>query len=121
MAIFDLAEHRLSWIERRQAVLAQNVANASTPGYVAKDLQPFDKALAGATSGLSTTQPGHLLGVTSSSQLDRRHHASERAPDGNAVSLDDQLTKIADTDQAQALAINLYHAYLGMFRSAIGR
>jgi flagellar basal-body rod protein FlgB len=31
--LFNLAEQRLAWADRRQAVLAQNVANANTPGY----------------------------------------------------------------------------------------
>ncbi|RYG11762.1 MAG: flagellar biosynthesis protein FlgB, partial [Caulobacteraceae bacterium] len=29
---------RLSWLDERQRVIAQNVANADTPGYVGRDL-----------------------------------------------------------------------------------
>ena len=46
MALFDLAERRLAWIDRRQGLLAQNIANANTPGYMAKDLVPFAQTLA---------------------------------------------------------------------------
>ena len=30
--VFDLAEQRLAWLDQRQRMLAQNVANANTPG-----------------------------------------------------------------------------------------
>ena len=40
IGLFRLAEKRLNWIEQRQQVLAQNIANASTPDYKARDLSP---------------------------------------------------------------------------------
>ena len=121
MGLFDLAERRLGWIDRRQTLLAQNIANANTPGYLAKDLQPFAQSLARALPELAVTNPMHLAGSASGSGAAARARPSERAPDGNAVSMDEQLTKVADTDGAQALVINLYHKYLGLFRITIGK
>ena len=46
LALFRLAEQRLAWLDRRQEVLAQNIANADTPGYAARDLPAFAKVLA---------------------------------------------------------------------------
>ena len=46
--IFSLAERRMVWLDRRQATLAQNVANANTPGFRARDSAPFADALAQA-------------------------------------------------------------------------
>ena len=38
---------RLGWLDARQRVIAENVANADTPGYVGRDLkQPTDFAAA---------------------------------------------------------------------------
>ena len=121
MGLFDLAEQRLAWIDRRQGLLAQNIANANTPGYVAKDLQPFAQTLARALPDLTTTNPMHLTGTSSVGRTDPLLRPRERAPDGNAVSVEDQLTKVADTEGAQALTINLYHTYLGLFRTALGK
>ena len=45
----------------------------------------------------------------------------ESAPDGNAVSLDDQLARLADTETAHDLASDIYKKYLSFFRLAIGR
>lgn len=121
--VFGLAEQRLGWLEKRQELLAQNIANADTPGFQARDLQPFAAALARAgTASPARTQPGHLAG-TSGGALQPASPAKppERAPDGNAVGLDDELMKVADTETAQELVTNLYTKYLGFFRLAFGR
>ena len=44
IALFDLADKRLAWVDHRQEVLAQNIANANTPGWLARDLAPFARA-----------------------------------------------------------------------------
>ena len=62
--LFDLAEQRLAWADQRQAVLAQNVANANTPGYKPHDLRPFADMLAGTRwCDPVRTQPNHLAGT----------------------------------------------------------
>ncbi len=119
--LFDLAERRLSYLDRRQGLLAQNIANANTPGYLAKDLQPFAQTLAQAMPELAVTTPMHLAGTGGAGGAGFRQRPAERAPDGNAVSMEDQLTKVADTDGAQALVTNLYHKYLGFFHTVIGK
>ena len=106
-------------MDRRQAVLAQNIANANTPGYTAKDVASFDQVLARTVPALAETSPLHLAGTTSGFSANVRPH--ERAPDGNAVSVEEQLTKVADTAGVQALTLNLYRKYAGMFRLAIGK
>ena len=45
----------------------------------------------------------------------------ETTPNGNAVSLDREAMKVADTDSAHALAIGLHRRWLGLFRTALGR
>jgi len=117
--LFDLLDRRLHYLNARQGVLSQNVANADTPGYVARDLPSFANLVSGASLAPSTTNPmHHAIGGS-----DGRPKAlsSERAPDGNGVRLDEQLTRIADTDAAHELASTLYHRYLGLFRIAIGK
>jgi flagellar basal-body rod protein FlgB len=117
-----LAEQKLLWLDRRQGVLAQNVANADTPGYQPRDLSPFGAALRRAET-LARTDARHLgtPGSGPDGQAVRDRTATERVPDGNAVSLDQQALKVAETDQAHALAIGLHHRWLAMFRTALGR
>lgn len=115
-----LAERRLAWLESRQRVLAENIANADTPGYRPKDIGSFAQALAN-DAGLVRTAPTHLhgLGTAARPRADRR--TAETAPNGNAVSLDREAIRIAETDTAHALASGLYRHWLGMFRTALGR
>ncbi len=121
MGLFDLAEKRLAWIDRRQGLLAQNIANANTPGYQAKDLSPFAQSLAKVVPELAVTNPMHIAGATSTAATLLQERPNERAPDGNAVSVEDQLTKVADTDGAQALVTNLYKKYMTLFHTVLGK
>ena len=45
----------------------------------------------------------------------------ERSPDGNGVKLDAQLSRVADTETAQATTTNIYSKYLALYRTALGR
>jgi flagellar basal-body rod protein FlgB len=121
--LFGLAERRLAWADRREQVLAQNVANIDTPAWKAKDLTPFATTLSAASAAgtLSRTLPAHL-GGTASGEMDARVVAEGgRQIDGNAVSLDQELMKVADTDTVQQLVTTIYHSYLGLFRTALGQ
>ena len=53
--LLSMLRERMTWLNQRQDLLSQNVANADTPGYVARDLKPldFDKLLNGSQSGTS--------------------------------------------------------------------
>jgi flagellar basal-body rod protein FlgB len=44
-----------------------------------------------------------------------------RALDGNAVALDEQLTKVADTETTQSLVTSIWRKYVGMFNTALGK
>ena len=134
--IFSLAERRMVWLDRRQATLAQNVANANTPGYRARDSAPFAAALdqagvsqAGAPQAgapqvgrLPLLQPsaGHLAGrgaMAGTVVVPGR----ERTATGNTVSLEDELSKVADTASKQDLTASLFRKYNTLFRTALGR
>jgi flagellar basal-body rod protein FlgB len=118
--LFDLVDKRLAWVDQRQSLLAQNIANADTPGWRARDLAPFASALAQASVTPVMTDPKHLPG-TGATTAGVQTEAGERAPDGNGVALDEQLAKVADTDATHELVTDLYAKYLSMFRTALGR
>ncbi len=130
--IFALAERRLAWADQRQTVLAQNIANADTPGWRPRDVAPFANSLEGAAMGLARTDPAHLAGPEfdqadqgaapggSGLSAARTGRPSARQPDGNAVSVDEQLTKVADTETTQTLVTTIYRQYMQMFALALG-
>ena len=115
--ILAMAERRMVWTGQRQDVLAQNIANANTPGYAARDITAFKDVLAIQTR---REAGGFLLASTQSlGSLDRANAA--KSLDGNAVVLDEQLEKVAETDGANQLAMNLYKKYSSMFKTVLGR
>jgi flagellar basal-body rod protein FlgB len=68
--ILSMLRTRLQWSQERQRVLAENVANADTPSYRARDLAPpkFEAPTAVATTPVTTvsltrTANGHIAGI----------------------------------------------------------
>lgn len=118
--LLGLAANRLSWLDDRQRILARNIANADTPGYVPRDEQPFSKSLAEQTAAPAQTNPMHLSGsVSTAATVVERPR--QRSIDGNAVALDEQMTKVADTDTQQRLVTSLYGKYMSMYSTALGK
>ncbi len=122
IGVFDLAQRRLHWTEQRQSVLAKNIANASTPAFEAKDLPSFAKALArNSASEPVRTQPNHIGGIDGGALRPITPRAKARSPDGNTVAMDEELSKVADTETTQALVTTIYKKYMGMFAIALGK
>ncbi len=119
----SLAERRLAWLDTRQRVLSHNVANADTPGFRPSDAVPFQSLLARsrASAAMVTTDARHLAPSRASILAVQERRVAERTPNGNAVSLDEQAIRIAETDQAHALAMGLHRKYIGLFRMTLGR
>lgn|GEM_PF-27542 len=119
-----LAEQRLRWTEARQRVLAQNIANADTPNYRPSDMQPFAKVLSGklAEKQMVATNANHLQGSRNQDGRTLKERISAtRDPSGNAVSLEREALRVADTDSAHATALSVRRRYISMFMTALGR
>jgi flagellar basal-body rod protein FlgB len=125
--LFKAMAKRMAWLGERQQVLAQNVANADTPGYLSQDLKPlsFRELVGGASARakLATTQPMHLAGVPAGRQHGKaeKDKVAERTISGNGVSIEDQMMKVSDTANEFSLASSLYKRHLAMMRAALGR
>jgi len=129
MPLFAMIRQRMSWLSARQNVLAQNVANADTPGFNARDLKPinFEDVLRNTTStnsasSLATTDPRHIaLKQTSSSDFsDVDAPDAPTTPGGNSVSLEQEMIRVADTQAEYQAASNLYAKAINMMKLAIG-
>jgi flagellar basal-body rod protein FlgB len=130
--LFSMLRERMSWLNARQATLSQNVANADTPGFGARDLKApdFEKLLReGAdkqqmSGGLVTTDPRHIAIQMSSESGGFTDYAApdiEASLNGNSVSLEGEMMKMADTQASYQAATNLYSKAIDMMRTAIGR
>ena len=114
---------RMTWLDERQRLVAQNVANADTPGYVGRDLRaPTDFAAAMRDGGglrMAQTSAGHMpIGGPNGAPVAR--FTSEASPDsettldGNAVVVEEQVLKMAESRMAYDAAIGLYTKSMAM-------
>ena len=128
ISIFQLAKKRLAWLSQRQEVLAQNVANADTPKYRARDIEPFqfERALTQSLTpvNLARTNGAHMggqrKGVSDFSE-EANGKPYETAPSGNSVILEEEMAKINETSVSHKLTTQLYKKQLGMIRMALGK
>jgi len=126
--LLDVFSQRLTYLGQRQSVLAQNVANADTPGYVPRDLdgKAFERLVAGRSPELRTsvTRSGHLAGTLEEGGSFKAHEQRNRyetMPSGNAVVLEEQLANVAENQMQHSTVTNLYAKYVQMFKTALGR
>ncbi len=107
----------------RLDAIARNVANADTPGYRARDAAGFAETYRKeAGLPLKATRPGHFAGVT----LAAGNPVTERAgghmsPNGNNVSLENEMVAAAGVRQDHELALSIYRSSLGILRASLGR
>jgi flagellar basal-body rod protein FlgB len=118
-------------LAERQRVVAQNIANSETPAFRAQEVEAPDfSALlvdkgkphvaaprVRVTSGMialgaSPAVDGHIFNDT---------QVSETKPDGNTVTLEDQLLKMGDIQSRFQTMTDLYHKQMALLQTAIGR
>lgn len=126
MPLLATLSGRMAWLNARQQVLAENIANADTPGYVPRDLKPANfrdlVRSEGAKLAPRATDASHLRGATGGNRFAPQEQKGtyETTLDGNAVVLEEQLMKVTKTAGDYQTTTNLYRRYLAMFRTAIG-
>lgn len=125
LPLLNQIKGRLGWLDERQRVIAQNVANSDTPGYVARDLSaPRDFAAAmrgqGGPLQMARTSSGHIAPSAGPVARFQTNEApdSETTLDGNSVVVEEQMLKMAESRMAYDAAIGFYQKSLQMIRMA---
>ncbi len=120
--VMRMAQSMARHAAARQSVIAENIAQADTPGYRARDLPAFADSYH-AAGGLRATRAGHLGGGAgpdgAAAQIDRA--APTRAPNGNTVSLEREMMRAAENRQNHELALAIYGSARAVLRTALGR
>lgn len=99
---------------QRHAVIAENIANADTPGYQAKDITPFADMYSKA---VRDGQPLSTLGA----QITTPSQGHVISPNGNSVSLEQQMMLSSEVKATHDMAIAVYKKSLDMMRMAVGK
>jgi flagellar basal-body rod protein FlgB len=130
MPIFAMLKSRLGYLSNRQQLIAQNVANADTPGYAPKDLKPFTVAQPGAaalalapvvttlTSPMHLAPPGMALSPAAKPVV---APDSETTLNGNSVVLEEEMAKMSQSRIDYDAAVTFYQKSLAMIQLAVKR
>ena len=123
--LLRLMTEKMAYLGQRQAVLAQNVANANTPGYKAKDLAPFsfNDALKETSAGMVVTDPRHIVPASMAgvNAATKKVRSFETVPSGNSVELEQQMMQVSETAVDYQAVTSVYHKIMGLFKTAIGK
>ncbi len=127
ISVLGMIQRGMSWMSRNHDVVANNIANADTPDFQAKELKPLDfgKIQRERVGGveMARTAPGHLVGLKQPSlgnvRIDRDTY--EISSTGNSVNLEEQGVKITRNAMDYQLATSLYSKSVGMVRSVISQ
>ncbi|MBB3935577.1 flagellar basal body rod protein FlgB [Aureimonas phyllosphaerae] len=119
--LFGLSSRRAEWLSARQAVVAENVANANTPTYRAKDVTPFSEVLETTALQMSGSNPSHL--VASAGRDFGIDEAAQKPWDvthsGNSVSLEQEMLKAGEVSRDFALSTSVAKSFHRMFMTTL--
>jgi len=129
--LFQMLRGRLGYLSDRQKLIAENVANADTPGYAPHVLKPFSfqaqmqaqgLAATGGASTMAVTNPGHMLpphaGGSHGAAKPVAAKDSETTLDGNSVVLEEEMLKMGQARMDYDAAISFYQKSLNLIRLA---
>ena len=127
MSLLYAMAQMMRWLQQRQDLLAQNVANADTPNYRGQELKPTEfgdevHAVSSPRVVLAATSPMHIAGPASDGGGDPEVQANfEVTPEGNGVTLEDEMMKVTANQMDYEAVTTLYTKSLGLIRTALGQ
>lgn len=118
--IFDLATRHADWLAQRRVVVANNIANANTPGYQTREAQPFQSMLEQRSLALARSHGTHLAAevppepglAETVADLDQFHS-------GNTVTLDNEMMKMGDVARSHTLNVSIVRAFHRMYLNSV--
>lgn len=121
LSVFSMAEQNMQYLSAREKVLAGNIANASTPGYLPKDIEKpdFGNDLV-ANMPLKLTNSKHMSGANFGNNLKvyTPEPTSALTIDGNGVILEEQMNEASKASSEYKRMITVYNKYKSMIQLA---
>jgi len=113
LQLFQVYGAMARYAAEAQSVSATNIARANEPGYKATEIEPFEAYLARVSSS----------GAPDPASVPFRISASDNpmSPNGNNVSLEQEVFNSAEAMGQHSLAISVYTKSMDLLRTAIGR
>ncbi|PTW60145.1 flagellar basal-body rod protein FlgB [Breoghania corrubedonensis] len=119
--LFSLASQRNEWLSVRQAAISENIANANTPGYGAKDVTPFTAVFDDMAMPMIATHDGHMGGAaaTSESTEVKKGETWQVSYSGNSVSLEQEMVKATEVGEMHALTTSILKSFHQMILTSV--
>lgn len=125
LTLFHGLAERMRYLSERQNLIAQNIANANTPDYTAKDLKPVDFANVLAHHegklNMAITNPAHISpALQSNFAAVQKTKSFETTLSGNNVVIEEQMQKLAQNTSDYQETTALYKKLAGLVKLATG-
>lgn len=129
LTLMQMAKTKMDWVAQRQKVLAENVANADTPNYRAKDVRALDFRRMATdardnTPAAAVTHPGHIQPTARDNGPFREvteRKTFETSLNDNPVVVEEQVEKMSQGRSQYDFALNVIRKNMQMLRMALGR
>ncbi|MBM1169547.1 flagellar basal body rod protein FlgB [Microvirga arabica] len=119
--LFDLASRQAQWLATRQTTISGNVANANTPGYRARDVEPFADVLDKTKLVMAATNNNHI-GISPSTTEATKVKKSESwdtVYSKNSVSLEQELIKAGEVNRQHTLNTTIVKSFHRMLLTSV--
>lgn len=119
--LLDLASRQAQWLSARQTTISGNIANANTPGYRAKDIEPFVDVLDKTKLTMVATSNGHIGFDASRPEAMKIRKADtwDTVYSRNSVSLEQELIKAGEIDRQHSLNTSIVKSFHRMLMSSV--
>lgn len=119
--LFNLIDRQKSWLSTRQSLVAQNMANANTPGYKALDTLPFARVMERSGLQMAGSSPLHMFPSQSETMAAAVRPADgwETSYSGNTVSPEQEMMKAGEIRGDFTLDTNIQRSFHSMWMSAV--
>ena len=119
--LFELASRHAHWLSTRQATIAGNIANADTPGFKSRDVQPFTEVLEKTQLAMATTASRHMLGGGAPAEAAGIAEGTSWAvkESGNSVTLEAELLKAGEINRAFSLNSSIQKSFYRMLMMSV--
>ena len=136
--IMNALKKQMKWLSGNQSVISQNIANANTPGYRAKELKKND--FSSLVNEISGNKSPSKIGGQNASQMRTSHSKhlmangsgvggvrvkeikdGEESLNGNSVILEEEALKLANNQMKYGMVVKLYRKNVGLLRIAMGK
>lgn len=129
ISLFKGLNAKMNYLNQRQTVISQNIANADTPRYQPSDLTKVDfgrvlrKVTGDKSVQMAATKANHMPAPNDivAGKVREEKETYEVAPDANGVILEEQLIKSNDVQLDYNLMVSLYRQNVDMIRTSLGR